>query len=550
MNFKKIYNKFILGAVAVASFSMTGCVNDLDTSPIDPRVEVSDNVYKNQENYLKVLSKVYGNLSLSGQKGPSGDGDINGIDEGHGQFLRGLFYAMEYPTDEANNCWQNEFDLSFGYTTLSYAASNGYVTALYSRIFIGVSYANEFIRESTDDKLAARGVTDQAFINTIKGFRAEARFLRALYYWYAIDLFGNVPFVTEADPVGSFNPQQKKKAEIFQYVVDELTEITDGSGDEKLVDSAPYGRAGKYAAYMLLSKLFLNKNVYTFDYDGNSTIPARYPSGVAADYTEAARYAKLVIDNGGYTLNSDYANNFRADNHLSPELIFTVPCDGARTQSFGAMTFVLSASLWTDWSGLEDNYGTSNAWGGHRSTEEFVAKFAEGTDTRAMFNRELMRPTNDDIYDFKSGVGVVKYKNLDQSNTIGKNKSHPDIDFPLFRLSDAMLMYAEAVARGGTGDRATATTYLNQIRTRANQGDISDTWSVADLLDERARELYWECHRRTDLIRYGVLTSSEYVWPYKGNSETGAAVESYKNLFPIPQNEIGANPTLTQNPGY
>lgn len=549
MNLKYRFNKIILGSVLAASLSMTSCVGDLDTTPIDDRIEVSDNVYKDQANYIKVLAKVYANMSLSGQKGPAGDGDISGIDEGHGQFLRGLFYATEYPTDEANNCWQNEYDLSFGYTTLSYAASNGYVSALYSRIFIGVSYANEFLRESTPEKLSERGISDAAFLTEVKQYRAEARFLRALHYWYAIDLFGNVPFVTEADPVGSFNPAQKKKGEIFQYIVDELVEITDGSGDEKLDEQGEYGRANKYAGYMLLSKLFLNKNVYTFDYDNSTTLPDRYPSGQASDYTEAAKYAKLVVDNGGYTLNTDYTANFRADNNLSPEIIFSVPCDGTNTQSWGAMTFVLSASLWTDWPDLETNYGTTGAWGGHRSTEEFVSKFA-AADSRALFNRELMHPENDDIFDFKSGVGIVKYKNLKADNSGGSNKAHPDTDFPLFRLSDAMLMYAEAVARGGNGDRTIATNYINEIRTRSNQGDIGANWAIEDLIDERARELYWECHRRTDLIRFGLLTSSEYVWPYKGNSATGTSVNSYKNLFPIPADELGANPTLVQNPGY
>ncbi|NLR94113.1 RagB/SusD family nutrient uptake outer membrane protein [Flammeovirga agarivorans] len=550
MKVKNIFNKVLVGSVLVASAFTTSCVNDLDTTPIDDRIEVSDNVYKDADNYIKVLGKVYGNLALSGQKGPAGDGDIQGIDEGHGQYLRGLFYATEYPTDEANNCWQNEYDLSFGYTTLSYAASNTYVSALYSRIFLGISYANEFLRETTDEKLSARGLSaDAAFVSQVKQYRAEARFLRALSYWHAIDLFGNIPFVTEADPVGSFNPPQKKKAEVFQFIVDELLEVTDGSGDEKLLEQAPYGTAGKYAGYMLLSKLYLNKNVYTFDYDNSSTIPDRYPSGTAADYTEAAKYAKLVIDNGGYSLNADYTANFRADNHLSDEIIFSIPCDGRSTQSWGAMTFILSGSLWTDWSGLETNYGTSGAWGGHRTTEEFAAKFAT-TDSRALFNRELMRPENDDIFDFKSGVGIVKYKNLTTDGTIGSDKSFPDIDFPMFRLSDAMLMYAEAVKRGGTGDLTVATGYINDIRQRSGQGDIGTNWAIEDVIDERARELYWECHRRTDLIRFGLLTSSEYVWPYKGNSEAGTSVRSYKNLFPIPADEIGANPTLEQNPGY
>jgi hypothetical protein len=137
----------------------------------------------------------------------------------------------------------------------------------------------------------------------------------------------------------------------------------------------------------------------------------------------------------------------------------------------------------------------------------------------------------------------------------GGSNEFVDTDFPMFRLADAMLMYAEAVLRGGTGGTpAQALTYVNLIRERA-YGDTSGNISSGQLtlqfiLDERGRELFWECHRRTDLIRYGYLTGGDYIWSWKGNTKEGVATEEFRNLFPIPSFDLAANPSLKQNPGY
>jgi len=125
----------------------------------------------------------------------------------------------------------------------------------------------------------------------------------------------------------------------------------------------------------------------------------------------------------------------------------------------------------------------------------------------------------------------------------------------MFRLADVYLMYAEAVLRGGAGgDQGTALTYINMLRERAYDDD-SGNISAGDLtldfiIDERARELYWECHRRTDLRRYDLLTGGDYLWPWKGNAQDGRATDSKYNLFPLPSSDVGANPNLEQNPNY
>ena len=115
----------------------------------------------------------------------------------------------------------------------------------------------------------------------------------------------------------------------------------------------------------------------------------------------------------------------------------------------------------------------------------------------------------------------------------------------MFRLADAYLMYAEAILRGGTGSASEALGYVNQLRTRAGAGAISSgDLTLPFLLDERARELYWECHRRTDLVRFGQFSNGTYVWPLKGGSLTGAPVPAFYDVFLILASDIGANPKL------
>jgi hypothetical protein len=177
-------------------------------------------------------------------------------------------------------------------------------------------------------------------------------------------------------------------------------------------------------------------------------------------------------------------------------------------------------------------------------------------DHRALFFTDGQSLEINDIGDFTNGWAITKWKNLKRDGTPGSDLTHVDTDFPMFRLADAYLMYAEAVLRGATnGDMNNALTYVNEVRKRAFGGETSGNISASELtldfiLDERARELYWEGHRRTDLIRFGKFTGDSYVWPWKGKVPDGTATDAHFNLFPIPASDLGANPTLKQNPGY
>ncbi|MEM9916839.1 MAG: RagB/SusD family nutrient uptake outer membrane protein [Bacteroidota bacterium] len=176
-------------------------------------------------------------------------------------------------------------------------------------------------------------------------------------------------------------------------------------------------------------------------------------------------------------------------------------------------------------------------------------------DGRAMFYTDGQSLEINDVSQFTEGYAITKYKNIDRSGAVGSDLTFPDTDFPMFRLADAYLMYAEAVVRGGTGgDRATAVQYVNAVKERAfgdSGGNITDAdLTLEFLLDERARELYWECHRRTDLIRFGQFSDGDYLWPLKGGVPEGRAVNAIRDVFPIPSSDIGANPNLDQNDGY
>ncbi|MFW5761481.1 MAG: RagB/SusD family nutrient uptake outer membrane protein, partial [Cyclobacteriaceae bacterium] len=300
-----------------------------------------------------------------------------------------------------------------------------------------------------------------------------------------------------------------------------------------------YGRADRAALWTLQAKLYLNAEVY-----------------IGTDmYTECITACSKIIESGEYELNDVYRHNFNADNHTSEELIFAVPFDGMNTQTFGGTTYLLSASIGGNMTPA--NYGSSQNWGGLRTTSAIVNLFPDETgevDSRALFFTDGQTKEINDISVFTDGYALPKYTNLTKDGIPGSNQIHPDTDFPMFRLADVYLMLAEAVLRGGEGATINeALEYVNQIRERA-YGDESGNIALEDLtldfiLDERARELYWEAHRRTDLIRFNQFTENG-IWPWKGNDKEGRTTSLHLNLFPIPANDIIANTKLKQNDGY
>ena len=524
-------------ALAVAAaFLLLGVAACTDPTVAPKSTVTGANFFNDPGSYRSFLAKIYLGLAVGGQSGGDGSTDIQGIDGGFSQYMRLYWELEELPTDEAVIAWGDQTLPELN--TQGWNASNNFVNAMYYRIFFQVGMANEFLRETTDAKLASRGVTG-TLLTQVHTYRAEARFLRALAYWHGLDLFGNIPLVTENDQIGATAPKQATRDSVYRYVVSELNAI---KADLPAPGAATYGRATGPAADMLLAELYLNAGVYTG----------------TPNYTGALTEASAVIA-AGYSLAPNYFNNFQADNNTSPEIIFAVPEDGIHTQTYGSTNFIIHASCGESMNNA--NYGVDGCWWGLRLKPSGHDLYAAG-DLRAsqFFTSGGQTVAVASISTFKNGIPNPKFTNKTSGGATGSNPSFADTDFPMFRLGEAYLIYAEAQVRGGGGDTTTALLYVNRLRLRAFNNDstkmvVDSQLTLPFLLAERGRELMWEGHRRTDLVRFGEFTGGSYIWAWKGanaygSDSTGVATDAHLNLYPIPANELIANPNLHQNTGY
>ncbi len=537
-------------ALAVAAPLLIAAAACTDPTVAPKSTVTGANIWNDPNSYAEYMAKLYSGLVLTGQVGPNGNADIANIDEGTGEYLRLNWYLQEIPTDEAVLGWGDPgvADLN----NWQWTSTNFIANAMYYRVYYQVVLANEFLRQTTASLLASRGVST-TLKTQIQQYRAEARFLRALAYWNGIDFFGSIPLVTEADPIGGAPPKQTARDSVYRYVVAELKAIHDSLPTPS---AAVYGRATSVADDMLQAVLYLNAGVYTG----------------TADYADALTSAGTVITSGatyGIHLNPVFRYNFTSDNNLSPEIIFAAIEDGTHTQSWGGMTFLVHAecggNMQASW------YGMDYCWGGYRMKQQAHRQFSAG-DARGAFIYDsaaalAMHDTtnagvssvNDSVSDlgnFQRGAAGPKFTNLTSTGAPGEQTTMIDTDFPIWRLAEAYLIYAEAAVRTGT-NVAQGVTYFNLLRQRA-YGNATHNVTAAQmtldtLLAERTRELLFEGKRRTDLIRYGQFagTGASYVWALKGGVMAGKAVTDPDwNLYPLPANELSANPNLTQNPGY
>lgn len=516
--------------ISLVILSIASCSKKLDLLPTNDIT--AEQVYATPEGYKQALAKVYGSMATTGNKGPDGVKDIQGIDEGTSDFFRLFWSAQELTTDEAVVAWGDAGlpDLH----NMNWTSNNPYLKGIYYRSMYQITLCNDFIRQCADDKLSDRGIGGTEADN-IRKYKTEARFLRAFQYWVLMDLFANPPFVTEADAIGGAPPQQIKRTDLFAWLETELKAI---ETDLLAPRTNEYGRADRGAAWALLARMYLNAAVYTG----------------TEKYTDAITYSKKVID-GGYALEDNYRHLLLADNYLNTnEFILTVNYDGNKTQSYGGSTFLLNGALGGNM--VSTDYGSSQKWGGLRTTKNLPLLFPDfngNADKRALFYTNGQSLEINNIGTFTDGFAVPKFVNKTRGGNAGSNISFSDVDIPLFRLAEMYLIYAEAVSRGGAGgDNATALGYLNLLRTRAygnNNGQVNN-YTADFILDERARELYWEGCRRTDLVRYDKFTTGNYLWPWKGGVKEGTAVDNHLNIFPLPASDVVANPNLKQNPGY
>lgn len=540
--------------VFLSAFLGTSCMKDLDVKPEDPSTILSANLSDDPEYQKQVLAKIYASFILAGQ-GSNGGADIAADDDNFFTFSRALWNLQEITTDEAMCAWGDAgiSDLN----TLTWTATNPFLTALYQRLGLSVTYANEFIRTFADESSI-----DPKYI-------AEARFLRAFAYYYYVDLFGNPPFTTEEDQVGIFYPKQKSpdfaegRKMVYDYIESELMAIIPDLGEPGF----SYGRADKAAAQMLLARLYLNAEVFTG----------------TAQWQKCADYATEVINSGAYSLAANYRQNFSADNDYpqNPEMIFALVQDGINTQGYVGTTFIIESSSDANYVRAEDYHGlTDNTnWNGNRTRLQFMnvlvdtlatygevevpydtdTIFAQCADKRVFLRTKLSPdiPSASSSGDY--GIGVYKFtaRNHDGTQAANYNPAYASTDFPIFRLADAYLMRAEAIHNGASISGVTAAGDVNTVRARAFDNFAGSTYEVtaADitddfLLNERGKEFYYEAQRRTDLVRFGKFTTADYLWVWKGGIYEGQTMPVHMNVFPIPGDEVSANENISQNPGY
>jgi hypothetical protein len=481
------------------------------------------------------------------------------MDPGSSDFLRSLWNLEELPTDETICAWGSN-DQVADINNMSWSSLNQWPYILYDRSMYAITIATSFLQNTA----SAPSSFSQTQLDSLKTYRAEARFVRAFQYWALMDVFGSPAFIDDNSPIGTkFMPQQISRDSLFGFIESELMAI---QPDLAAPHTNEYGRADQAADWALLARMYLNAQVYTG----------------TARWTDAITYASKVIG-AGYSLMPQYNRLFMADNDQNnPEVIFPIPYDANNGQTYGGTTFLVQSMI--DSKTPQSVMATmgvpgSSGWGGNRARRQFPYFFT-GTDNnntdftgvgdaRAALltvSTNTGAYSNNDAYlidaasSFEQGVETPKYRNMNSDGSLPTGAgTFCSIDFPLFRLAEMYLIYAEAVKNGGSGgDQNTATSYINALRTRAKATTV--TWSqiagndansgLPFILAERSRELYLESFRRTDLIRFNDFTTSNYIWDWKGGTQNGSSVDNHYNLYPLPANEMTVNTNLKQNAGY
>ena len=536
--------------ILLISVALASCVRDLDTTPLDATEPISEYVYGTSEGaYMQGLTRLYFQFLTNDLT------DLQSMDAGASEIIRAFWSVQEITADAAKCTLGNEAWARALNTDTWSDAQNDAVYAVYVRSLQGISYVNEFLRQTAPGKLQERGV-DEVLAAKIAVFRDEARFVRAYLYWMALDVFGDVPFTTEESPVGAaYYPKQASRTSVFNYCVSELEYLMSDSSN--LYEPRHlYPRADKGSAAGLLARLYLNAEVYT---------------GTPM-WTEAKAVCESIFAMG-YTLCPDYAALFRGDNgqnmQARGEFLWTIDYNDDNTDSDGGTTYLLKAALaQTDITYDSRPNGQRHGWAGLRVPYEYVERYFdvsgqnyvtgeyEVADKRgeAFYIKGRQQSMENGLYTYMCGWSCMKYNNIphDQTNesflSMSVGKDYSDVDFPMIRLAEICLIYAEACMR--LGDASPSMPYVSALSQRAGVAPPDDV-TVDFLVAERARELMWEAHRRTDLIRYGLFNTDSYIWPYKGgDSYAGQSFPAYKCVFAIPPTALAANPELKQNPGY
>lgn len=573
--------KTIIPAVALTlTAGLSSCMDDLDKGNIDPNAD-------SEVNITGLYSKCYASLIMEGN---DGNADFNIQDNGKSTLIRNVYNFNELPTDEAICWWSDSGIKELDYN--QFLPGMETLQFLYYRLMSNITYYDHYIH------------LDEAQADKTK--LAEVRFLRAYNYFLMLDFFGDPPFV---DAIKSETPKQAHayhanfdasksytRAELLQmgreflfgWVKDELLAAeADMLEPSAKTDSDPnYGRADKAAAWMLLSRLYLNAGTY-LNNDGQNN----------PYWQEALTYAEKAINESGYSLFTEdkmsaeakaagykpYDLLFMGDNGsngASCEAVLPLLQDGKTTKGWGGSLFFIAAH--TD--GITQtaqgtSFGTTATnWTGMRVRPEFVKYFTSTPESfvdktsveiraitrddrcllwgKGKWDEETQKFTEARTLDlgdnssFYQGLSITKWQNNHSTGASPHDTYDVDTDFFLLRLAEAYLNAAEAEMHLN-GCTSKAKGYIDALRNRAGAA-TQQTYTLDYLLAERSRELYCEGQRRTDLIRFNQFGGMQatYQWSYKGGSVNGANFEKYLNVYPIPTSEILANSNLIQIDGY
>lgn len=523
----------LLMCLSVLGFN--SCTDDLNTTPIT-ELTLEELLASDPNAVEGLISRLYASFALSGPSGP-GSSDIVSPDAGEGAFLRAIINLQDFTSDCMKNRWGDD-GLDQLTTTTNWDRNNKFFRLFYDRAYYTIPQCNNFLQ-----------VLDGAEFPNEENLRAETRFLRALAYYNLIDVFGKGVLATEEN-LGQTDPlPEASREELFNFVKEELEAI------EPIIEPiSDYGRANRYVVDMLLAKLFLNAEVYT---------------GTPM-YDQAAVYVNKIINEGGYSLDPNFIKMFSADNDTSSEIIFPLLAESLSSQSYGNTTYMVNGSLSSDTMELSD-FGATQGWTGHRATKAWYGLFCGGVnDSDGLRNCNDVRSqlfwigtdaeTGEDLHNFEmvdyrtwvDGYPSIKFRNT-SSDGSGNPVDFSGTDFPFYRLADVYLMYAElAIVHNAQGTSDTdALNFVNMVRERSNASPISmGELDEQFIIDERGRELNFEGHRRSDLIRFNRFTGGSYTWPWKGGSAEGTSIPDSYKLFPIPATALQANPNLTQNPDF
>lgn len=556
-------------ALACVAVVMASCVQDLNTKPIDPNSSTTFNADR-------MFTKCYGCMAYIGQSGPGENSDVDwpGLDAGTSGFYRTIWYCNELSSDEVWWIWNDTESKEL--TQTMWEGTNTMMGAIYARLILNIKYCNHYLAQ-------APNVTDED-----KYRHAEVRWIRALHYYYLMDMFLYSPFViTESSDFPRFLPRHK----VYEWLVDELKDLIVELPAQRLEDY----RVGKAAAQLLLARIYLNADVYNKynkEWTADQTWQKAYiaADNVIKDNPQHALVTENFITDSGFVYTA-YQQLFMGDNNrqeILKESIFQIYQDGLYTQSYANSIMMICGPRIKGMGA----WGIDAEWHSMRSSPTLVDKFlkpmnidretakdfiideyhmpAKLHDDRAILSSDSantghhyslrgdMRTEKDEyVFDCWSPLkftAVYHDASLPKYH-VRQSNSWPDTDVPMLRLAEAYMIQAEALFRQGkTGDALDIIN--NVIRARAH-ADALPSLDDETLLDEWSREFYFEGRRRIDLVRFGRFFGPEadqhrYHWEGRmGKQDMPPAVNSpffvagtpeQMNWFPIPSSDKRQNP--------